>query len=59
MTQNKYLEREKKNRVKATILASFLINIFFLVFYVNIEPSCSKIRMEYFKIKVRLLFRET
>ena len=43
----------EKNRAGATILATFLINIFFLVFYVNIQPSCSKTRMEYFNIKIR------
>ena len=45
-------EREKKNKVGATILATFLINIFFLVFYVNIQPCCSKTRMEYFNVKL-------
>ena len=39
--------------------ATFLISSFFLVFYVNIQPSCPKTRMEYFNIKVRLLIRET
>ena len=61
MTQDRCLEieREKKNMVGATILAIFLINILFLVFYVNIQPSCSKTGMKYFNIKIRLLFRET
>ena len=65
MMNNQCLEREREKRegernfVGATILATFLINIFFLVFHVNIQPSCSKIRMEYFNIKIRLLFRET
>ena len=59
MTHNQVLERQKKKKVGATILVTFLINIFFLVFCVNIQPSCSKIRMEYFNIKIRLLFRET
>ena len=59
MMHNQCLEKEKKNMVEAMILAIFLINIFFLVFYVNIQPSCSKTQMEYFNIKIRLLFRET
>ena len=58
MTDDRCLERERK-REGLTILATFLINIFFLVFYINIQPSCSKTRMEYFSIKIRLLFRET
>ena len=45
--------------VGAVILATFLINIFFLVYYVNIQPSCSKANKEYFNIKIRLLIRET
>ena len=49
MADNRCLERK---RVGATILATFLINIFFLVFYVNIQPSCSKTRMKYFNIKL-------
>ena len=48
-----------KNRVGATVLATFLINIFFLVFYINIKTSFSKTRIEYFNRKIRLLFRET
>ena len=51
-------ETEKKSRV-GTILATYLINIFLIVFYVSIQPSCSKTRMEYFNIKTRLLIRET
>ena len=57
----KYLIREKKREslgVGTKILATFLINIFFLVYYVNIQPSPYKTRMEYFKIKIRLI-RET
>ena len=49
MTGNQCLEKE---RVGVTILATFLINIFFLVFYVNIQPFCPKIRMEYFNTKL-------
>ena len=52
-------ERKKKNRVGTTVLATFLMNIFFLVFYVNIQPSFSKTRIEYFNMKIRLLFWET
>ena len=52
-------EREKKNGVGATILGTFLVNIFFLVFYVNIQPSFSETRIECFNMKIRLLFRET
>ena len=60
MTGNRCLEKERIGvRVGVTILATFLINIFFLVFYVNIQPSCPKTRMEYFNIKIRLLIRET
>ena len=60
MTGNQFLEKERAGlRVGVTILTSFLINIFFLVFYVNTQPSCPKTRMEYFNIKIRLLFRET
>ena len=29
------------------------------VYYVNIQPSCSRTKMEYFNIKIRLLIRET
>ena len=57
MTHNQYFEKEREkknnNKVGTMILATFLINIFFLVFYVNIQPSCSKTRMEYFKIKLQ------
>ena len=60
MTGNQCLEKEGVGvRVGVTILATFLINIFFLVFNVNIQPSCPKTRMEYFNIKIRLLIRET
>ena len=60
MTRNRCLEKERVGvRVGVTVLATFLINIFFLVFYVNIQPSCPKTRMEYFNIKIRLLIRET
>ena len=53
MMQDQCLKRErKKNKVGAMILAIFLINIFFLVFYVNIQPSCSKTRIEYFNMKL-------
>ena len=60
MTGNRCLEKERVGvRVGVTILATFLINIFFLVFYVNIQPSCPKTRMEYFDIKIRPIIRET
>ena len=60
MTGNRCLEKERIDvRVGVTILATFLINIFFLVFCVNIQPSCPKTRVEYFNIKIRLLIRET
>ena len=49
------LLRERENRIGAMIVVTFLINIFFL----NIQPSFSKTRKEYFNIKIRLLFRET
>ena len=53
-----HVERQK-SRVGVAVLATFLINIFFLIFYVNIQRSCSKTRTEYFNIKIRLLIRET
>ena len=56
MTHDQCLEEEKSS-VGATILVTFLIIIFFLVFY--IQPSYSKTRMEYFNIKIRLLIRKT
>ena len=63
MTQQRCLEERererKKNSVAGTILATFLINIFSLVFYVSNQPSCSKIRIGYFNIKIRLLIGET
>ena len=60
MTHNRCLEKERVGlRVGVTILATFLINIFFLVFYVNIQRSFPETRMEYFNIKIRLLIRET
>ena len=37
------------------VFATILIIIFFLVFY--IQPSFSKTRVEYFKIKIRLLVK--
>ena len=51
--------RRERWQVGAMILATFLINTFFLVFYANIQASCSKARMEYFNIKIRLLIRQT
>ena len=60
MMDNGCLEKERVGvREGVTILATFLINTFFLVFYVNIQPSCPKTRIEYFNIKIRLLIRET
>ena len=60
MMSNRCLEKERVGvRVEVTILVTFLINIFFLDFYVSIQPSCPKTRMEYFNIKIRLLIRET
>ena len=48
-----------RDREREKILATFQINISFLVFYVNMQPSCSKTKREYFNIKIRLLIRET
>ena len=45
MARDRCLEGGRKNRVGATILATFLIIIFFLAF--DIQPSYSKTRMEY------------
>ena len=54
-----YIERWKeREREREKILATFLIKIFFLVFYVNSQSPCSKTRMEYFNIKIRQLIRE-
>ena len=59
MMCNQCLEKERVGvRVGVIILATFLINIFLLVFYVNIQPPCPETRMEYFNIKIRLLIRE-
>ena len=44
--RDRCLERGRKMQDKGKILATFLINIFFLVFYVNIHPSCSKTRTD-------------
>ena len=60
MTRNRCLEKERVGvRVGVTVLATFLINIFFLVFYVNIQSSSPETRMEYFNIKIRSLIWET
>ena len=60
MMGNQCLEKKRVGvRVGVTILATFLINIFFFVFYLNNQPSCPKTRIEYFNIKIRLLIRET
>ena len=60
MMGNRCLEKERVGvRVGVTIHATFLIDIFFLVFYVKIQPPCPKTRMEYFNIKIGLLTRET
>ena len=59
MTCNQCLERQKKSKVVKMILATFLINIFSIVFYVKVQPSCSKTRMEYFNIKIGLFIWET
>ena len=56
-THRERAERERER--EREILATFHINILFLVFYVNIQPSCSKTKREYFNIKIRLLIRET
>ena len=56
-----FRETEKKEQRfnEQQILAFFLISIFSIVFYVNIQPSGSKIRMEYFNIRIILLIRDT
>ena len=60
MTRNRCFEKERVGvRVGVTVLATFLINIFFLVFYVNIQSSSPETRMEYFNIKIRSLIWET
>ena len=50
-TQSMFSKREK-SRIGTTVLATFLINVFFLVSYVNIQPSCSETRMEYCNVKL-------
>ena len=66
MTRNQCLERQRerervgvKRRGNNSCHFSVLINIFFLVFYVNIQSSCPKTRMEYFSTKIKLLMKET
>ena len=56
--RERHTQRESRERERE-ILATFHINILFLVFYVNIQPSCSKTKREYFNIKIRPLIRET
>ena len=47
MMYNRCLEKERVGvRVGVTILATFLINIFFLVLYLNVQPSCPQTRMD-------------
>ena len=41
MMHNQCLERERKKKGKGNNSCNFLINIFLLIFYVNIQP-CSK-----------------
>ena len=41
MTHDRCLERRRKKQGKGNDSCDFLINIFFLIFYVNIQP-CSK-----------------
>ena len=49
-------EREKQGRGNGSCHFS---DQYFLVFFVNIQPSYSKTKMGYFNIKIRLLIRET
>ena len=55
-----FRETEKKEQrfKEQQIFAFFLISIFSIVFYVNIQPSGSKIRTEYFNIRIILLIRD-
>ena len=46
MTHYLCLEAGRKTLGKGDDSYDFLINIFFLIFYVNIQPCCSKKRME-------------
>ena len=46
------LEREKKKQGRGNDFFHFS-DQYFLVFYVNIQPFCSKTRMGYFNIKIR------
>ena len=57
MIHNQYLEREKKEgrgNDSCHFSDQYFLNCF-LFFYVNIQPSCSKTRVEYFNMKIRLL----
>ena len=38
MTHDRFLERGRKNQGKGNDSCDILINIFFLIFYVNIQP---------------------
>ena len=51
-------KRERKKRGRGNNSCHFS-DQYFLVFYVNIRPTCSKTRTEYFNIKIRLLLSET
>ena len=42
MTHDQCLERQRKIQGKGNNSRHFLMNIFFLIFYVNIQPCCSK-----------------
>ena len=54
-----FREKEGRGKGRSNNFCHFS-DIFFLVFfYVNIQPSCPKTRMEYVNIKIRLLIRET
>ena len=51
-------EREREKQGRGNDSCHFC-DQYFLDFYVNIQPCCSKTRIGYFNIKIRLLIRET
>ena len=51
-------KRERQKQGRGNYSCHFSDQYFLPCFYVNIQPCCSKTRMEYFNIKIRLLFIE-
>ena len=57
MTHDRFLERGRKNQGKGNDSCDILINIFFLIFYVNINHVPKK--NGYFNKQIRPIIRET